>query len=154
MYNIVKKFHDKFGIKKLEYKFSDTYPSELDDFNKAQDKFVKFKFDHIQEEVTELKEALKNREFHEVCDAIVDIKWLADGIAHVIGFNYWQMKFAEKQVQRANMSKELAGDAKRSKRGNAMDIIKPEGWVGPDYSNLSYIRGPFSYLYFTYWVKN
>lgn len=34
-------------------------------------------------------------------------------------------------VQRANMSKERAQKASDSKRGSTWDVVKPQGWVGP-----------------------
>ena len=36
------------------------------------------------------------------------------------------------EVQRANMAKERAKHAGESKRGSALDVVKPEGWVPPD----------------------
>jgi len=36
------------------------------------------------------------------------------------------------EVQRANMSKVRASSESQSKRGSSLDVIKPEGWRGPD----------------------
>lgn len=39
-------------------------------------------------------------------------------------------------VQTCNMNKELANCQTKSKRGYKFDIIKPEGWEGPDFSTV------------------
>lgn len=153
MFKTVKKFHEKFGIEPFNYTNSETYPTN-DKLTKEQKAFLKFKYNHIKEEVKELNEAIKAQDYHEVMDAVTDIVWLSYGLVDVLGFNYWQAKYSHTIVKRANMSKELAGTPERSTRGNAMDIIKPEGWTPPNYGPLEHIKGPFSYFYYTYINRN
>ena len=57
-------------------------------------------------------------------DALVDIVYVALGTAVMLGLP-WQELWND--VQRANMSK-VRGV---TKRGHAVDVTKPEGWIGP-----------------------
>lgn len=66
-------------------------------------------------------------------DALVDLVYVAVGTAycHRFPFNeHWA------QVQEANMQKVPAKSASESKRGSALDIVKPEGWIPPDPDKL------------------
>lgn len=75
-------------------------------------------------------------------DALIDLNYVSLGTAHMMGLPFdrgWD------EVQRANMAKERAtgaGDA-RSTRGNALDVVKPEGWKAPDHEPaiLAAIKG-------------
>ncbi len=91
-----------------------------------------------------------------IADALVDLVYVALGTAHMHALP-WQKLWDD--VQRANMSKERCGidhhfesdpddprcgyrhdkgyrcnqpKAKHSLRGNALDVIKPANWKGPD----------------------
>jgi predicted HAD superfamily Cof-like phosphohydrolase len=70
-------------------------------------------------------------------DALADLVYVALGTAHMMRLPFDQV-WAE--VQRANMAKERASSArdKRSKRGHALDVVKPDGWRGPDHWPLLY----------------
>lgn len=48
------------------------------------------------------------------------------GITRAVWEDLWD------DVQRANMSKKRAESKEESKRGTKLDIVKPEGWKGPD----------------------
>lgn len=65
-------------------------------------------------------------------DALADLVYVALGTAHLSGLPF-DAHWAE--VQRANMAKERAtgADDARSKRGHALDVVKPAGWRGPDH---------------------
>ena len=94
-----------------------------------------FRLWFLIEETTELKHALENHDLARALDALVDIDYVLKGTIVMMGLS---PVFAEawKRVHEANMKKELAGDASRSKRGNRYDIIKPEGWVAPNLDDL------------------
>lgn len=66
-------------------------------------------------------------------DALVDLVYVALGTAHLHGFNFRE---AWRRVHTANMSKVLAKSADESKRGYALDVVKPVGWLPPDHSDL------------------
>ena len=60
----------------------------------------------------------------EMADALIDLVYIAKGTAIMMGLP-WEELWSD--VQRANMSKERGV----GKRGHLVDVIKPEGWVGP-----------------------
>lgn len=74
----------------------------------------------------------------EQADALVDLVYVAHGTAVMLGLPW---KHLWNDVQRANMSK-VRG---MTKRGHAVDVTKPEGWVGPQteriLNTVGYQRG-------------
>jgi hypothetical protein len=68
-----------------------------------------------------------------LADALVDIVYVAMGTAYMMGLP-WQQLWDE--VQRSNMDKVRASDASQSKRKNSLDVVKPQGWVGPDLKSI------------------
>lgn len=74
----------------------------------------------------------------EQADALVDLVYVAHGTAVMLGLPW---KHLWDDVQRANMSK-VRG---MTKRGHAVDVTKPEGWVGPQteriLNTVGYQRG-------------
>ena len=67
-----------------------------------ENKIVQLRIDLIEEELNELKEAIKNKDIVEVADALTDILYVTYGAGHSFGVNLDQC-FDE--VQRSNMSK-------------------------------------------------
>ncbi len=99
-----------------------------------------FRKKFMEEELQEYKDAVNCRErggergdLEGQLDALVDLIYVAAGTAHLHGFN---LKEAWRRVHEANMKKVRADDKGQSKRDSAMDVIKPEGWVAPDLSDL------------------
>jgi predicted HAD superfamily Cof-like phosphohydrolase len=86
----VKKFMETYG---QEIKNQSDFPSE---------KIMKLRIDLIQEELDELKVAIKEKNLIEVADALTDILYVTYGAGHSFGLNLDKC-FAE--VQRSNMSK-------------------------------------------------
>lgn len=119
--------HDLFqDVERFHLKF-DRKPSNMPDF--LDPEAEKFRVNFIQEEFDEFKKALAERNLADALDALIDLTWVALGTAHLMGLPFnagWD------EVVRANMSKVAATRADQSKRGYALDIIKPEGWRGPD----------------------
>jgi len=66
-------------------------------------------------------------------DALVDSVYVALGNAVMHGFNFRE---AWRRVHWANMQKARAPSAEASKRGHAMDVVKPPGWEAPDHTDL------------------
>ena len=89
-FSSVKKFMETFG---QEIKNKAEFPSE-----KIQDLRVSL----IDEELSELKEAIENKDIKEVADALTDILYVTYGAGHAFGIDLDQC-FDE--VQRSNMSK-------------------------------------------------
>jgi len=92
-------------------------------------KFLQFRIDFLMEELNELKDA-ENPE--DVVDALIDLCVVAigtlDGFA-VDSYKAWDA------VLKPNMAKKTGIKASRPNPIGLPDLIKPEGWVGPDHSD-------------------
>ena len=107
----VKKFMQTFG---QEVKEKAEFPKE---------KIITLRYDLIEEELTELKDAINKRDIKEVADALTDILYVTYGAGHAFGIN---LDKCFNEVQNSNMSK-LGEDGK--------PIYKEKGKVmkGPNY---------------------
>lgn len=89
----------------------------------------------MMEEVSEIALAYNRGELDEQLDAYADVF-----IALIVSVAQSGMLdvFPEaiRRVHNANMQKILAPSRHASKRDSAWDIIKPEGWVKPDLTDL------------------
>ncbi len=77
-------------------------------FDPDNEALVKLRTDLIDEEVEELKTAIKNHDFVEIADALTDILYVVYGAGHVYGINLDET-FAE--VHRSNMTKACVSEA-------------------------------------------
>ena len=68
----------------------------------STDKINKLRLDLIKEELTELTEAMKNKDLLEVADALTDILYVTYGAGHAFGIN---LDKCFEEVQNSNMSK-------------------------------------------------
>ena len=92
----VKKFMETFG---QEVKKKAEFPNE---------KITSLRYELIEEELEELKDAINRKDIKEVADALTDILYVTYGAGHAFGINLDKC-FAE--VQNSNMSK-LGEDGK------------------------------------------
>ncbi len=92
----VKKFMKKFG---QEVKEKAEFPN---------DRISSLRFDLIEEELLELKEAINKKDIKEVADALTDILYVTYGAGHAFGID---LDKCFKEVQNSNMSK-LGEDGK------------------------------------------
>ena len=92
----VKKFMETFG---QEIKEKASFPNE---------KITTLRYDLIKEELSELKEAMDNKDIKEVADALTDILYVTYGAGHAFGIN---LDKCFEEVQNSNMSK-LGEDGK------------------------------------------
>ena len=95
-FNKVKTFMNTYG---QEVKERATFP---------ENKIVQLRIDLIEEELNELKEAVKNNDIVEVADALTDILYVTYGAGHAFGIN---LDKCFEEVQNSNMSK-LGDDGK------------------------------------------
>ena len=95
-FNKVKTFMETFG---QEVKTSPSF---------STDKINSLRYDLIKEELEELKEAIENRDFLEVADALTDILYVTYGAGHAFGID---LDKCFEEVQSSNMSK-LGEDGK------------------------------------------
>ena len=113
----VKKFMQTFG---QQIKEKAEFPDE---------KITKLRYELIEEELQELKEAIDKKDIKEVADALTDILYVTYGAGHAFGIN---LDKCFQEVQNSNMSK-LGVDGK--------PIYNDKGKVmkGPNYfkPNLS-----------------
>ena len=72
------------------------------------DKITTLRYDLINEELAELKEAIDKKDIKEVADALTDILYVTYGAGHAFGIN---LDKCFKEVQNSNMSK-LGNDGK------------------------------------------
>ena len=92
----VKKFMQTFG---QEVKEKAEFPKE---------KIITLRYDLIEEELKELKDAINKRDIKEVADALTDILYVTYGAGHAFGIN---LDKCFHEVQNSNMSK-LGEDGK------------------------------------------
>lgn len=87
--------------------------------------FVVERWRFMQEELDEFYNAAFDADIVGAADGLADIIYVALGTAYLMGL---PMNDIWRAVQSANMRK-VRG---QTKRGNAFDAAKPEGWVGPE----------------------
>ena len=88
---------DKVGI------FMKTFGQEVKEkASFSTEKINKLRISLIEEEVKELKEAMKNKDLVEVADALTDILYVTYGAGHALGIN---LNECFDEVQNSNMSK-------------------------------------------------
>jgi len=82
----------------------------------------------IEEEHTELKEAVEADDLNEQLDALIDILVVTIGAIHSAGFDG---EGAWKEVMRTNFAKidPVTGKVRKREDGK---VLKPEGWTAPE----------------------
>ena len=94
-------------------------------------KLLKFRLDFLQEELNEAYGAMDADDAEEVVDAMIDLCVVAIGtldIYRVDSHKAWN------EILRANMAKEPGVKPSRPNPLGLPDLIKPEGWTGPDHT--------------------
>lgn len=85
----------------------------------------------MREELEEFEDAVRTQDLAAQLDALIDLVYFAKGTANMLGFGPVWVK-AWDEVQRANMSKKRGS----TKRGHAVDAVKPEGWTPPNHEKI------------------
>ena len=97
----------------------------------SSDKINKLRLDLIEEELGELKEAMKNNDLLEVADALTDILYVTYGAGHAFGIN---LDKCFEEVQNSNMSKlDAAGEPIYNDVGK---VMKGPNYFKPDLSKF------------------
>ena len=105
--------------------FMNTYGQDVkENASFPDDTVVQLRVDLIEEELNELKEAIKNNDLVEVADALTDILYVTYGAGHSFGLD---LDKCFDEVQRSNMSK-LGED------GNPIYNDSGKVMKGPNYS--------------------
>ncbi len=85
----------------------------------------------IEEELDELKQAIKDKNLSEVADALTDILYVTYGAGHAFGLN---LDISFDEVQKSNMSKlGLDGKPIYNEKGK---VMKGPNYFLPDFSKL------------------
>ena len=85
----------------------------------------------IEEELQELKEAIKNKDIKEVADALTDILYVTYGAGHSFGID---LDKCFDEVQRSNMSK--LGEDGKPIYNEAGKVMKGPNYFKPDLSKF------------------
>ena len=95
------------------------------------DKINKLRLDLIKEELTELTEAMNNKDLIEVADALTDILYVTYGAGHAFGIN---LDKCFEEVQNSNMSKlDENGEPIYNEHGK---VMKGPHYFKPDLSKF------------------
>ncbi len=111
-------------------KFMETFGQEIKE--KAgfpDDKITSLRYDLINEELNELKEAMDNKDLKEVADALTDILYVTYGTGHAFGIN---LDKCFQEVQNSNMSKLGSnGEPIYNEKGK---VMKGPNYFKPDFT--------------------
>ena len=118
-FNKVKTFMNTYG---QEVKERATFP---------ENKIVQLRIDLIEEELNELKEAVKNNDIVEVADALTDILYVTYGAGHSFGVD---LDKCFDEVQSSNMSK-LGVDGKPIYNESGK-VMKGPNYFAPDLKKI------------------
>ena len=97
----------------------------------SSEKINNLRISLINEELDELKQAMKNKDFKEAVDALTDILYVTYGAGHAFGVN---LDKCFDEVQKSNMSK--LGDDGKPIYNEAGKVMKGPGYFKPDLSKF------------------
>jgi predicted HAD superfamily Cof-like phosphohydrolase len=115
----VKKFMQTFG---QDTKNKPSFPSE---------KIISLRSALIEEELSELKEAVKNKDINEVADALTDILYVTYGAGHAYGID---LDKCFDEVQNSNMSK--LGDDGKPIYNESGKVMKGPNYFKPNFKKF------------------
>ena len=95
-------------------------------------KYMKFRIGMMQEELDETKTAFDKKDAEEMVDGMIDLCVFAIGTLEVFGVD---ANKAWDEVYKANMSKEVGIKEGRPNPLGLPDLVKPEGWTGPEHKD-------------------
>ena len=119
--------HKKYGVNKW---MQAELQSDVD-WRKIN-KFMQFRIGMMQEELDETKNAFEKKDAEEMVDGIIDLCVFAIGTLEVFGVD---ANKAWNEVYKANMTKEVGIKEGRPNPLGLPDLVKPEGWKGPDHKD-------------------
>jgi hypothetical protein len=121
----IEDMHNLFGV-------HDWVNSKLDEGDmESLKKFLEFRIQFLKEELNETEKAFNNSDPAEIVDGLIDLCVIAIGTLDAFGCN---AAGAWAEVMEANMAKEPGVKTTRPNPLGLPDLIKPDGWVGPDHT--------------------
>ena len=122
--NDIRQMHDRFGVTKwIAEKMEEGDYATLHEF-------LRFRVNFLYEELDETNNAMLNGNNEEIVDGLIDLCVIAIGTLDILGIDSDK---AWEEVHRANMMKFPGIKPSRPNPLGVPDMIKPEGWVGPDH---------------------
>ncbi len=121
----INEMHTKFGVRDAVQKFDSVMLRT----------FLRFRLDFLHEELGETEKASQTGiplDSEEVVDGLIDLCVVAIGTLDALGVDPYA---AWDEVHKANMAKEVGVKESRPNPLGLPDLIKPEGWIGPDHSD-------------------
>ena len=97
---------------------------------------LEFRLNFLQEELDELRKAHEEGNLDDAVDALIDLEVVLLGTAQFMGISPEAYEDHWREVHTANMAKERATNASQSKRGTALDVVKPLGWQKPSHTPI------------------
>lgn len=98
----------------------------------ALKRYLEFRVDFLKEELDETEAALIQMNSEEIVDGLVDLCVVAIGTLDAFGIDAHK---AWDEILKANLAKEVGVKPERPNPMGLPDLIKPEGWEGPDHSD-------------------
>lgn len=93
--------------------------------------FLDFRFNFLQEELNEGRDAIAAGNSEEIVDSLIDLVVVAVGTLDLYGVDFDR---AWNEVLLANMNKRVGVKESRPNAFGLPDLIKPEGWVAPSHA--------------------
>tara|TARA_B100002019_G_C21231370_1_gene580279 strand:+ start:1034 stop:1447 length:414 start_codon:yes stop_codon:yes gene_type:complete len=116
--------HQKFGVNKWFIKNKSN--------KELMKKYLMFRMLMLNEELHETMQAVNSENPEEIVDGLIDICVFAIGTLNVLEVDADK---AWDAIHNANMAKEPGVKAGRPNPFGMPDLLKPEGWKGPDHSD-------------------
>jgi len=124
----IEDMHEKFGVNDWV----------VDRLNQGDDdslrKFLEFRINFLKEELEETESAFAQGDPQEIVDGLIDLCVIAIGTLDAFGCD---TDGAWRTVMEANMAKEPGIKESRPNPLGLPDLIKPEGWEGPDHEHTT-----------------
>ena len=113
-------------------KFMETFGQEIrEKASFPDDKITSLRYELIQEELDELREAIDSKDMKEVADALTDILYVTYGAGHAFGIN---LDKCFEEVQNSNMSK--LDENGKPIYNDAGKVMKGPNYFKPDLSKF------------------
>ena len=122
-YDDIRIMHRKFGAKQWV-----TRQFEARNFKLLND-FLAFRLDFLEEEFEETQEAFLKKDHVEVVDGLIDLIVIALGTLELFNCDADRVW---KEIHKSNMAKEPGANKSRKNPFGLPDMVKPEGWKGPE----------------------
>ena len=116
--------HQKFGVNKWFTKNKSN--------KELMKKYLMFRMLMLNEELHETMQAVNSENPEEIVDGLIDMCVFAIGTLNVLEVDADK---AWDAIHNANMAKEPGVKAGRPNPFGMPDLLKPEGWKGPDHSD-------------------